>query len=93
MNSTAVTRSEDVFLTSLHIFIHDDRTVRQHIHLAFEQLCIRTEADAQNNQIRFKLPFGRDYLSHFAILSSKLLYRLTKSQLDAASNTYLRSHP
>ena len=33
---------------SLHVVVHHDRAVRQHVHLALEQIGVRQEADRQD---------------------------------------------
>ncbi|MNT45581.1 hypothetical protein D3C72_1821760 [compost metagenome] len=83
MDGAAVACRKYVRSAGAHIVVDDDRSIVQHIDLTLQQLGVRAEADAENDEVGLVFAFIGHYGRHFAVLSLKGADLFPKCQINA----------
>ncbi|MNP39472.1 hypothetical protein D3C76_1330500 [compost metagenome] len=82
MNRTAVASGIYIRAASLHIVIDYNGTIRQHIDLTFYEFSIRTETNAENDQICLMLTFACNNLCYLTVFACKRANLLIQCQFN-----------
>lgn len=67
----------------LHVVVDHDRAVRQHVHLALEQVGVRQEADGQNRHFGRVLALFGDHSDGVVVIVAELDHLLAERERDA----------
>lgn len=67
----------------LHVVVDHDRAVRQHVHLALEQVGVRQEADGQNRHFGRVLALFGDHSDGVVVIVAELDPLLAERERDA----------
>ena len=68
---------------TLHVVVDHDRAVRQHVHLALEQVGVRQEADGQNRHFGRVLALFGDHSDGVVVIVAELDHLLAERERDA----------